>query len=131
MRSDLFAGAVVLANVRNPRESSSGSAKYRPAVLVYRTDTCGWYLVGLTSQAVFKTTNQPRTMVWASRRNGLKANGYIWRRKMTFIYEEDVDKVIGVVDEHLAEVISTHCDISELNSARLRSAARRVLRPAA
>ena len=131
MRSDLFAGAVVLANVRNPRESSSGSVKYRPAVLVYRTSTGGWYLVGLTSNHVFKTTGKPRTKVWASRRNGLQSNGYIWGQKMTFVDEKDVGRIIGAVDEHLAEVISAHCDIGEMNSARLRSAARRVLRQVA
>ena len=127
IRTDLFPGAVVLADVKNPRESISTLGKVRPAVLVRRHGPHGWILIGLTSQPYYKTTRQPRVPVWASRRNGLRTNGYLWGSKPTRVPEADVLQRIGIVDEHLAEVISANCAVGELDAVILRTTARRPL----
>jgi len=126
MRSELFPGAVVLAEVKNPREKVGCVGKIRPAVLVSRCGDDAWFLIGLTSQSTYKTTRKPRVKVWASVRNGLRSNGFLWGSNPTWVPEVDVGRVIGVVDEHLAEAIASNCDVGELGAARLRKAARQV-----
>lgn len=126
MRNELFPGAVVLAEVKNPREKVGCVGKVRPAVLVSRCGDDAWYLIGLTTQPFYKTTRTPRIKVWASVRNGLRSNGFLWGTNPTRVPEFDVGRVIGVVDEHLAEAIASNCDIGELAAARLRKAARQV-----
>jgi len=120
---DFQPGDVVLANIKNPIEDTNSQGKPRPAVLLYQSDPKHWFVAGLTSQSHYKSTRNERIRVYASPRNGLDGDGYLWSPKFTKIPRYDIKEFKGVVDEHLAEVLCKNTNITAPTAARLRAAA--------
>lgn len=118
-------GEIVLAEVRNPRECIAPTGKRRPVVLIDRADewATGWWVVGLTTQPVFKTTGGARVAVKATSRNGLRSDGYLWGEKATWVPVEALIRPIGIVDPSMAEAIVSHGRFSARWARELRAAA--------
>lgn len=100
------------------------SGKSRPGLLVRPNDDLSWVVILFTTQPRYKSTRQMRVPVFASRRNGLPCHGYLWSPSFSMIVEGQIGRRIGVVDEHLAEVVACNTNVCELDSRRLRARAR-------
>lgn len=121
---DYQPGQVVMLEVKNLQEDRFARGKLRPGLLVRPVGRSRWLALGLTTQSTFKSTGKRRVPVYASARNGLWGHGYLWSSTPVRVPLVALDQVIGIVDEHLAEVVARHVELPELDLARLRSIAR-------
>jgi hypothetical protein len=105
--------------IRNPREQPEhafGPGKHRPAVLV-RPAAPGdrWIVIGVTSQAIFKTTGGPRVRIrpelWEFAYPGLNGPGYVWSPNHVSVATADIAELIGTAPPelraHIARPIET------------------------
>lgn len=114
-------GDVVIASMH---DSFHSEGKPRPVVLVRLDDNGSWVVACLTTQSHYKTSRKQRICVFASHRNGLRKHGYLWSPTLATATNNDIVQAIGVVDEHLAEIVSNHTNIDEVAATRLRVVAR-------
>ena len=119
-----YSGHIAVLEIANRREDPTAVGKPRPGLLLHPVGDSCWQAVGFTSQSTYKTTGKPRIAVFASARNGLRHDGFLWSPHPVTIPEAAIGKIIGVVDEHVAEVIAQNVDIDEITARRLRVIAR-------
>lgn len=120
--NDFQPGDVVLASIKNPIEDSTSEGKPRPVVLISRDGTKHWLVAGLTSQSHYKSTGRARVRIFASHRNGLDGDGYLWSANLTRIPRHDINEFKGVIDEHLAEAICNNTNVTTAQATQLRAA---------
>ena len=112
-------GEVVLAVVGNPIENPGCLGKVRPVVLV-RREGASWHVMGLTTQARYKTTGAPRRPVPNPARVGLLGEGFLWAERLTGICVLNLQRHLGWADTDLAEAIIEQAQLGTRDAAALR-----------
>jgi hypothetical protein len=97
----------------------------RPVVLVERPGTPfePWKVVTLTTKRGF---DRPR--VWATDRNGLSMDGFIWAPELTLLPIDALRQPSGLVDSAMAETVIDTCGLDEDQARALRIAATHIVR---
>lgn len=104
---DYFCGELVLARVYNALENRSCKGKVRPVVLVEEHDG-HWLCAGLTTNPRLRD-GRAREAIPNPAAVGLRGPGYMWGNRTHTVSRIDLERVIGVVDPALAElIIRTH-----------------------
>lgn len=114
-------GDVVWASVRNPLQNSKSVGKFRPFLLVRRTDG-HWAGMGLTTNPRFKNGDR-RVAIPNPDAVGLLGPGFLWGDRLTDVSVLDLGAVIGRVDRTLSEIVIRAARLSGNEAAALRAAA--------
>jgi hypothetical protein len=110
-------GEIVWANCGHPLEDNSSAGKWRPMVLVRRTDA-HWAAVGLTTNPRFGD-GSGRPPVPNPRWAGLRGAGYLWGENLTRISILDIGDHIGWAHPQLIELIEQHVRLNDADREAL------------